>query len=104
MPKTTADGKLKAFISYSRAELAFADELVAGLEVMGFDLTGVNCVAWDNVGSTKVWSLDFHRVRRIIAHDYRSVSIASHPPPQFGATAAPLGHLMWGRTCCSELV
>jgi hypothetical protein len=30
--ETTADGKSKVFIPYSRAELAFADELVAGLE------------------------------------------------------------------------
>jgi hypothetical protein len=39
MAEAGAAGKLKVFISYSRAELMFADELVAGLEVMGFDVT-----------------------------------------------------------------
>lgn len=31
-----AGEKLKVFVSYSRADLAFADELAAGLEIMGF--------------------------------------------------------------------
>jgi hypothetical protein len=39
MADAGAGEKLKVFISYSRAELAFADELVSGLEVMGFDIT-----------------------------------------------------------------
>ena len=32
-----ASEKLKVFVSYSRADLGFADELAAGLEVMGFE-------------------------------------------------------------------
>src|SRR5262245_33224271 len=32
-------GKLKVFISYSRADLSFADELVSGLEHSGFDVS-----------------------------------------------------------------
>jgi TIR domain-containing protein len=38
-PNKTADGKLKVFISYSRDDLDFADQLVAGLEVGGFEPT-----------------------------------------------------------------
>src|SRR5262245_29786075 len=34
---TPKAARLNVFISYSRADLAFADELFAGLEVMGFD-------------------------------------------------------------------
>ena len=34
---TAQTDKLNVFISYSRADLVFADELFAGLEVMGFD-------------------------------------------------------------------
>jgi hypothetical protein len=40
MAEAGSGGKLKVFISYSRAELAFADELVAGLEYDGgFEVT-----------------------------------------------------------------
>jgi TIR domain/WD domain, G-beta repeat len=38
-PGKTADSKLKVFISYSRDDLDFADQLVAGLEVGGFEPT-----------------------------------------------------------------
>jgi hypothetical protein len=34
-----SDGKLKVFISYSRADMAFADELVGGLEMLGFEVS-----------------------------------------------------------------
>jgi len=32
----TADGRLKVFISYSRDDIAFADQLVEALEASGF--------------------------------------------------------------------
>lgn len=35
-PSTRTDAKPKVFISYSRADLDFADELSAGLQIMGF--------------------------------------------------------------------
>jgi hypothetical protein len=36
-PAADPDGKLRVFISYSRDDLAFAGQLVAGLEPFGFD-------------------------------------------------------------------
>jgi hypothetical protein len=36
---TSSETKLNAFISYARADIAFADQLVAGLQACGFNPT-----------------------------------------------------------------